>query len=198
MPRDVMLLESAQPAVVMLKPLRIAMLRELAEPKSCPQLAATFNETPQKMYYHVKSMERAGLVERTGERDVNGIKEGFYQACAKSYWLSPRLVRGMGGERAVRDQTSLAVLAGNAESQLEDVGRLSAQSSTGQHVPSLSLAVDIALPSVARRAEFLEALRTTFEALAREYSASSEHNTPDADSFRFTLSCYPKPDQEAS
>ena len=99
MPQDVLLVDSVDQAAILLKPLRVAMLRQMDEPCTCPELAARFDETPQKIYYHVKTLERAGLVERTGERSVNGIAEGFYRARAQSFWLSPRLVRSLGGRR---------------------------------------------------------------------------------------------------
>lgn len=207
------MVDSVGQAGVLLKPLRIALLRELGEPKSCPELAETFEDTPQKMYYHVKTMERAGLVERCGERSVNGIAEGFYRACAQSFWLSPRLVKRFGGARAVRDATSLHMLASHAEELLEDVARLAGTASSGEHVPSLSLSADVSLPE-SRRAEFLEELRTTFEDLARRYAqpagpdSATSSQTPQNKSehpqaaevgpasFRFTLSCYPTTTRE--
>jgi DNA-binding transcriptional ArsR family regulator len=195
MPQDVLLVDSVDQAAVLLKPLRVAMLREMEEPRTCPELAERFDETPQKIYYHVKTLERAGLVERTGERWVNGIAEGFYRATAQSFWLSPRLVRSLGGRWAVEDQTSLRILAGHAEEMLEDVAHLAERSTAGEHIPSLSLAVDIALPHAERRGEFLEELRTTFERLARKYTSSKSSHAPET--FRFTLACYPTPPREA-
>jgi Helix-turn-helix domain len=198
MPQDVLLVESVPQAAVLLKPLRIAMLREMTEPRSCPELAATFEQTPQKIYYHVKTMQQAGLIERAGERSVNGIREGFYRARSRSYWLSPRLVGALGGRRTVRDQSSLRMLAGHAEEMLEDVGRLGELSTSGQHVPSLSLAVDVDLPTSERRGAFLAELRSSFQDIARRYAADAElsETSPDAtrigQTFRFTLACYPK------
>lgn len=190
------MIESVDQAAVMLKPLRITLLREMAQPRSCPQLADALGETPQKIYYHVKTMERAGLVERTGERSVNGIAEGFYCARAGSYWFSPRLVRSLGGARALSDQTSLRVLAGHAEEMLEDVARLAERSAAGDHVPSMSLGVEITLPG-GRRGEFLDALRETYEQLARRYGASESEEPAEAETFRFTLACYAKSSREA-
>ena len=194
MSKDVLMIESVEQAAVMLKPFRVAMLREMDQPQSCPQLATALGETPQKIYYHVKELERAGLVERTGERSVNGIAEGFYRARAGSYWLSPKLVRSLGGRRALRDQTSLRVLAGHAEEMLEDVARLAERSVEGEHVPSVSLGVEIALPA-ARREVFLTELREAYEELARRYGAA-ESGESAAETFRFTLACYPKSSQE--
>ena len=203
MTQDVLLIESVAQAAVLLKPLRISMLREMVEARTCPELASRFQETPQKIYYHVKTMQRAGLVERLGERSINGIAEGFYRARSRSYWLSPRLVGSLGGRQAVQDQTSLIVLAGHAEEMLEDVGRLGELAATGKHVPSLSLAVEVDLPTADRRAAFLAELRTTFEQVARCYAASDQRSEPDGSTptasspFRFTLACYPTPTRES-
>lgn len=187
------MVDSADQAAVLLKPLRIAMLRQMDGPRTCPELAEELGETPQKIYYHVKTMQRAGLVERSGERLVNGIAEGFYRARAQSYWFSPGLVRSLGGTDAARDQTSLRTLASHAEEMLEDVGRLAEQSVSGQHVPSLSLSVEIELPNIGRRSEFLEELRTTFEELARRYTSDENQETnAEKETFRFTLACYPR------
>lgn len=194
--QPVLCIESLDQAAVLLKPLRVALLRAMGEPRTCPELAEQFGETPQKIYYHVKTLERAGLVERTGQRSVNGIPEGFYRACAQSYWLSPRLVKRYGGRRAIRDQTSLGILASHAEEMLEDVGRLADQSAAGAHVPSLSLSAEISLPSAEHRQRFLDELRDTFDAIARRHGARAEdpHRT---ESFRFTIACYPTENGEA-
>ena len=192
--QDVLLVDSLHQAATMLKPLRVLLLREMDQPRTCPELAAAFDLTAQKIYYHVKTLQKAGLVERCGERLVNGIKEGFYRARARAFWLSPGLVRRMGGDKTVRDQASLRVLAGHAEEMIEDVGRLAQRSDSGEHVPSLSLGVEITLPTVDRRSEFLDELRTTFEDLARRYTSEESPATDTStETFRFTLSCYPKP-----
>ena len=44
MPRDVLMVESVDQAAVLLKPLRVAMLREMAQPRTCPQLAERFGD----------------------------------------------------------------------------------------------------------------------------------------------------------
>jgi DNA-binding transcriptional ArsR family regulator len=49
--------------MTLLKPIRLEILKRLDEPRTCPELADYFDETPQKVYYHVKALEHAGLVE---------------------------------------------------------------------------------------------------------------------------------------
>jgi DNA-binding transcriptional ArsR family regulator len=82
------------------------VLRQLAEPHTCTEVASRLGQTPQRVYYHVKRLVDAGLADLVSERKVRGIHEGIYQASARSYWLSPRLVgrivyRADTGERPV-------------------------------------------------------------------------------------------------
>ena len=199
MPADVLYIDSVDRAGVLLKPLRIDMLRLMEEPRTCSELGQLLGETPQKVYYHVKCLERADMVERCGERQVRGVVEGFYRARARSYWLAPTLVRRLGGVSGARDHASLGVLLGHAERMLDDAGRLSRRAAAGEHVPSLSLAAEVELPSVERRSEFLRELSETFEALASKYGArGNEAGASSGRVFRLTLACYPRPREEAA
>src|SRR5262249_52024198 len=107
--REVLYLEQVEQAEALLKPQRIDVLRQLAEPRSCSEVAARLDQTPQRVYYHVKRLVEAGLATQVSERRVRGIVEGIYQASAQSYWLSPRLV-GRIGLRQARDELSLGYL----------------------------------------------------------------------------------------
>lgn len=189
-PREVLLVRSAAQATVLLKPLRLELLRLMDQPRTCPELARLLRTTPQRIYYHVKALERARLVTRVGERRVRGVVEGFYQAAARSYRLAENLVRRLGGAEIARDQSSLAVLAGHAERLLEDVARLAEASAGGERVPSLSLATDIVLADEDRREAFLTELQAAFRALAERFGARGDADTP-GQVFRLNLTCYP-------
>src|SRR5687768_16800352 len=122
--QDVLFIDDVHQAAVLLKPARIDVLRRMAAETTCSEVGAALGQSPQHVYYHVKALEQAGLVERVSERRVRGTVEGIYRAKARSYWLSPRLVGKVGGGRAARDQASLAYLVGLAEEIQDDVGRL--------------------------------------------------------------------------
>src|SRR5919205_2688863 len=94
--RDVIYLDQIEQAEALLKPQRIEVLRQLAEPRSCTEVAADLDQTPQRVYYHVKRLVETGLVRQVAERRVRGIHEGLYQAAARSCWLSPELVGRIG------------------------------------------------------------------------------------------------------
>src|ERR1700745_1756390 len=121
--RDVVYLDQIEQAEALLKPQRIDVLRQLAEPRSCTEVAAELGQTPQRVYYHVKRLLEAGLVRQVAERRVRGIHEGIYQAAGRSYWLSPDLV-GRIGLRQTRDRLSLGYLAALMEGVQGDVAGL--------------------------------------------------------------------------
>ncbi|MEV5448219.1 helix-turn-helix domain-containing protein, partial [Streptomyces sp. NPDC052644] len=104
--RDVLYLEQIEQAETLLKPQRVDVLRQLAEPRTCTEVAARLEQSPQRVYYHVKQLAAAGLVKQVASRKVRGISEGIWQAVARSYWLSPRLVGRIGGARRVSDELS--------------------------------------------------------------------------------------------
>lgn len=196
--QDVFYVEDLEQAITLLKPIRIELLKRMDEPRTCPELATAFGETAQSVYYHIKALEKAGLVQKVEERRVRGAVEGHYQAAARSYWLAPHLVGRIGGKAMTRDQISLRVLLDLAEEMHEDIGHLAHHSEAGRDVPSLSLSAHIHLPNGARRAEFLAEVRTLFEQLARKYGTPEDDVaiTDDA-GFRLILVCYPKPEEKS-
>jgi DNA-binding transcriptional ArsR family regulator len=190
--QDVLYIEDVTQAMTLLKPIRLEILRRLDEPRTCPELADYFDETPQKVYYHVKALENARLVDKVAERRVRGVVEGHYQASARAYWLAPQLVSQIGGARCAQDQMSLRVLLDLAEEVHSDIGKLGNRSAVGAEVPSLSLSAHISLLDANRRAEFLNELQELFQELVRKYGVAEEGpmKTNEA-GFRLVLMCYP-------
>ena len=192
--QDILYIESVEQAVTLLHPLRMDLLQRMDEPRTCPELAEMFDSTPQKIYYHVKALQNAGLIEKVEERRVRGVVEGYYQAKARSYWLAPHLVGQIGGGRAAQDQSSLRILLNLAEEIHDDVGRLGQQSEAGSNVPSLGLSAHIYLPDGERRAAFLADVQEVFQGLAAKYGIPPDDADTDliGKAFRLILACYPK------
>lgn len=187
--QDVLYVEVAAQAGALLHPLRIEVLKKLAEPRSCPDLAKELGETSQKIYYHVKILESAGLIEKVEERRVRGIMEGLYRARAKSYWLSPSLVGKVGSADRARDQMSLGFVLSLAEEIQKDVARLGERTGESEAVPSLGLSLQIELASAGERARFLTELRETLQDLVMKYAAKG---SAPGDKFQVSLVCYPR------
>ena len=88
--QEVLYIEDVDQATALLKPQRIEMLKLMDHPCTCLELGKIFGETPQKINYHIKALQNAGLVEQVGERRVRGTVEGSYQAmrtgCVDETW----------------------------------------------------------------------------------------------------------------
>lgn len=178
--RDVVYLDQIEQAEALLKPQRIEVLRQLAEPRSCTEVAAELDQTPQRVYYHVKRLLDASLVSQVSERRVRGIHEGIYQATARSYWLSPRLV-GRIGLRQTRDRLSLGYLLDLMEDVQADVAALDLSRSD---LPSIGVSGDIRVRPE-QRAAFLDELQHLLRDLFTRYGGA------EGDAFRLALACYP-------
>jgi DNA-binding transcriptional ArsR family regulator len=207
--RDVMLIEEPNQAEALLNPIRLELLKRADEPRSCGELAAALGETPQKVYYHVKVLERAGAIEKVEERRVRAIREGYYRATARSFWLSPKLVGRVGGPRRARDQMSLGFLLALAEELQTEVGRL-AQSETGEtgemgemgETPSLGFSAQVRLAKPADRAAFLSDVQGAIQSIAKKYGAvgppSARAPGGPPETFQLILACYPKPEPRSN
>ena len=185
--QNVLYIEDVDRAAALLKPMRIALLRTLAEPGSLAELSEVFGETPQKLYYHVKVLERAGLVRRVGERRSGVMTEGLYQATARSYWLAPQVVGQAGGTERTQDDISLGYLLGLAEEMQADLGRLG-EAAMVTDVPSLGLDLHVNLPPE-RREEFSGEVQAMFRSLAEKYGIRDSGTQ--GETFRVVLACYP-------
>ncbi|MEO3742289.1 helix-turn-helix domain-containing protein [Plantactinospora sp. B5E13] len=178
--RDVIYLEQIEQAETLLKPQRIEVLRQLAEPRTCTEVAARLDQTPQRVYYHVKRLVEAGLVDQVSERKVRGIHEGIYQASARSYWLSPRLV-GRLGLRKAQDELSLGYLLNLMEEVQADIAALDR---TAPELPSIGVSGEIRVPAEQRQ-QFLDDLRTALQDLFTRYGGA------EGDAFKLAVACYP-------
>src|ERR671927_1420354 len=86
---DVTVIEDPAAAEVSLDPIRAGLLAELAEPGSASTLAARVGLARQKVNYHLRALERHGLVELVEERRKGNFTERVLRATAGSYVISP-------------------------------------------------------------------------------------------------------------
>jgi DNA-binding transcriptional ArsR family regulator len=179
--RDVLYLEQIEQAEALLKPQRIEVLRQLAEPRTCTEVASRLGQTPQRVYYHVKRLVDARLVDLVSERKIRGIHEGIYQASARSYWLSPRLV-GRIGRRKAQDELSLGYLLDLME---EVQGDIAALDRAAPELPSVGVSGEIRVRPEQRQ-EFLDDLQNVLQDLFTRYGGA------EGDAFKLAVACYPK------
>jgi DNA-binding transcriptional ArsR family regulator len=189
---DVLFIEQPTVAAALLQPVRLDIVKRLAQPRSCPELAQILDVPTQQINYHMRKLTEAGLVDRINERRVRGTVEGIYQARAASYWLSPNLVGRLGTRKTI-DEAGLSYLLSIAEELQSDVAKLA---NTQEPEPSLGVSAYVELKDPKRRAEFLAEVQQVFQGLARKYGATGHKgNERERTSYRLLLACYQNPNQ---
>src|SRR5688500_18115169 len=86
---EVAVIEDPAVAEVSLDPIRARLLAALAEPGSAATLAGRIGLPRQKVNYHLRALEKHGLVELVEERRKGNMTERILRATASSYVISP-------------------------------------------------------------------------------------------------------------
>lgn len=189
------LIKNIHQASALLKPYRLEIMKMLDEPRTCSQLAEVFSDSPQKIYYHIKILEKAGLVKKVDQRQVRGIIESFYQAAATSYWLSPEVVGELGGSQQAKSKLSLHYLLDMAEQVHNEVGQLAQRNE--EEPPTLGVSAQIELRSGNEREAFMAELQAAVQSLAEKYGRiQSDQPGSIPETFQLMLACYPQPSQK--
>lgn len=185
--REALIVESAEQATVLLHPLRAEILSVLSEPLSAAEVGRKMNETPQRVNYHLKALEKVGLVHQVGKRQVRNLVEVLYQAIAKSFILSEYLGLGEETIKKLKDQSSLSNIVTLAETMKKDAIALLDYADQHQDIPSASIQSVVSLPSESIRKQFLEEYVTFVKSLINKYNKKQE----DGEDFKVTLAVYP-------
>ena len=179
---DTLYIDAVEQADALLKPKRVEVLRQLAEPRTCTQVGQVLGDTPQAVYYHVKRLQAAGLVTLVEEHRVRGIIEGVYQSVARSFWVAPAIVGRLGEPRTRESLLGLGFLLELTEQLQRDLARLASGPAT---LPSFGIAGDIRL-APEEGAAFVADLQRAFGEVFSRYGGGTGAG------FRLALACYPK------
>jgi DNA-binding transcriptional ArsR family regulator len=173
---DVAVIDDAAAAEASLDPMRARLLAELAEPASAAGLAARLDLPRQKVNYHLKTLERHGLVELTEERKRGNLTERVMRATAAAYVISPStLPRLQPDPSRAPDQLSARWLVALAARTVRDVGELMRRAAGArQRVATYAVDAEIRFASAADRAAFAAELTETVTRLVAEYHAGDE------------------------
>jgi DNA-binding transcriptional ArsR family regulator len=177
-------------AAALLNPDRVRILTALATPGSATAVAGQVGMTRQRANYHLRELERAGLVELVEERRKGNCTERIVRASARSYLISPEVLGAVGANAAsqVKDRFSASYLITLVAGALRDLAVLRSRADrAGKQLATLALQTDIAFASAADRAAFAEELTTTLASLTAKY----HRDQPGARLFRFLLGVYP-------
>jgi DNA-binding transcriptional ArsR family regulator len=169
--QDVAVIEDPATAGVSLDPVRARMLAALAQPGSATTLAAQVGLTRQKANYHLRALERHGLVELVEERRKGNMTERVLQATAASYLISPAALAAVAPDPdRSPDQLSARWLLALAGRLVQEVGELITRAKAArQPVATFAIDTEIRFASAADRAAFAAELSDAVEGLVGKY-----------------------------
>ena len=168
---DVAVIEDSAAAEVSLDPVRARLLAELAEPGSATMLAAKVGLPRQKVNYHLKALERHGLVELVEERRKGNVTERILRASAASYLISPAALASVAPDpHRFSDRFSAFWLLALASRMVQETGKLIAGAAAAKQ-PLATFAIDgeITFRTPADRAAFAEELGVAVTRLVDKY-----------------------------
>lgn len=82
--------------------LRLRIVEQLTfQAMTVTQVAELFGEAPNKLHYHVRELERVGLLKKVETREKGAILEKYYRAVAKNIIVPNALLSSMAPDEAV-------------------------------------------------------------------------------------------------
>jgi DNA-binding transcriptional ArsR family regulator len=199
---DLRVIDDPQCAAAALDPVRNRLLSELREPEgvSAATLAGRVGLARQKVNYHLRTLEKHGLVREAGRRLWGGLTERRMVATAAAYVVSPGALgavaadpdggRAGPGGRGM-DRLCAAFLVALAARVVREVGGLMRRSEEmGKPLATLSIDTRVRFRSAAERAAFSGELTAAVAALVAKYHDGS---SPGGRLHRVMVGAYPSP-----
>jgi DNA-binding transcriptional ArsR family regulator len=168
---DLEVVRGADRAAVLLQRSRRELLRHLSEPDSAAGLSRKLGMPRQRINYHLKELEREGLIELVEERRKGNCVERVLRATAKAFVISPEALGLLGpGDDAPRDRFSAAYLITAAARTLRDVATLDHRARRdNKRLATFTVDAEIRFATAGARTAFAEELANTIAALAAKY-----------------------------
>jgi DNA-binding transcriptional ArsR family regulator len=126
-----------------LSPLRRQLLEHLGRPMSATQLADLLGLARQKVNYHLRLLEGAGMVELVEERQRRGCVERVLRATSKAFVVDPGML-ATDTPATEQDQFAAEHLVGVASGVVRDVARMQAGAErTGRRLLTFTIETEI-------------------------------------------------------
>jgi DNA-binding transcriptional ArsR family regulator len=185
-----MLVRDAERLGALAHPMRVQILEALREPSSAATVARAIGQPRQKVNYHLKELESAGLIQRVGERRVGNFVESLYRAVARTFLVSPEVAWAdpRRGETLAR-QHSLQTLVQLGQRLQQDAALLLDRAAfDGEEIASASVVAEARFASEEEREAFLNEYLRMMGDLLKKYGKKEGYR------YRILLAAYPEPE----
>lgn len=184
-------------AASVLQPIRLRILDRLREPASATAVARELELPRQKVNYHVRELEKTGLVRHVESRKRGNCVERLVQASARRYVVAPRLLEALEADPdELRDQYSAAYLLATAARTLREVAEMrEAARAAGKKLPTLTVETEIRIASPAAQQAFAGELADAVGRLVEKYH---DENAESGRRFRILTTGHPASSTDAA
>jgi DNA-binding transcriptional ArsR family regulator len=177
-------------AGALVDPTRRRILAALQTPGSATTVAREVGLSRQLTNYHVRALERAGLVQQVGRRPRRGLEERIVRATAAHYLISPTAM-GSPGEtpQDLGDRFSATYQVAVAARTIHEVAELAARArDAGKRLTTLTLDTSVTFASPKAREDFGNELVNAVNRLVARYH---DEQAPDGRQYRLFLGAHP-------
>ena len=176
---------------------RRTLLTALAEPDSAAGLARRLGLPRQRLNYHLKALERCGLLECVEERRKGNCTERVLRATARAFVISPD---ALGAAASTVDtagnRLSASYVVAVAARAISEVSALDARArAEDKRIATLTLDSEVRFASAEARTAFTNELTTTLAELVAKYH---DESAPRGRRFRLVTIAHPTPSVDAS
>ena len=183
---ELMVVSDGQTMALLANPLKAEILREMNQAQTTAELAQRMDMPRQKLGYHVRQLEEAGLLQSVGESRRGNCVARQLQAVARHFVVS-------------KTDADTGVLPGRFSSNwlveqsartIREIGMLSAAAdAVDEQIQAVTLDAEIAFDNLQEQQAFAQELGEIISALVARYGSDSSA----ARRFRVLAASYPKP-----
>lgn len=186
--QPVISIRDAEALQALCHPTRVEMLEALREPASAAAIGRRIGQPRQRVNYHLKALEQAGLVEQVGTRKHGNFVETLYRSAARSFVVSPEVAWSDPRRLEVlHRQHSLGALVAIGERlQRDAVALLDRATFDGEDVSSAAVSAETRFATEAERAAFLREYLESTRRLLEKYG------TLEGAPYRVVLAVHPE------
>ena len=172
--------------------IRRRILENLFEPDSASGLAKRLRLPRQKINYHLRELERRGLVELVEQRRRGGCVERVMRSTARTFVVDPTFLGKLAGDpRRLRDRFSSAYLVAVASRIIGEVAKLQEEArAADKKLLTLTLESEVSFGTPADLRSYVEELAAALAGLAEKYHRP---DLPGSRRLRLLVGGYPKP-----
>jgi hypothetical protein len=183
-------LTSTAAAATVLDDTRLSILALLRTPGSAASVAAQLDAPRQRIRYHVRELERVGLVAPVTERSHGGLVERLVQASASGYVVAPQALGPIAPDvSTIPDKFSTAYQLAVASRIIRDLAELRARADRSRKtVPTMTVDTHVRVGSAEAQHAFATDLAN---AVARVIEKHHDDRAPNGRTFACTVTLHP-------